>query len=340
MRSAADQVRELIFGRWRSQILSAGTELGVFDHLDKLRAKTAKALAGELHADPTLLYRLLRAEAALGLLEEDGSSGFVLTDEGELLRSDHPQSLKPMARLEEGPQHYALWKHLPAMVRDGKQNAFMREFGCMAFDHARENRDYAERFKQAMTSYSAVQSSWVLEALRGYDLSPIYTFCDVAGGYGHLMCALLLARPDLRGIVFDLPEVVEDVHELWATRLGLQQRCQYVAGNMFEAVPKADAYSLKLILHDWNDAECIQILSNIRKAATGTARVLVIEHIVPEHNVPHFSKLFDIQMMCWGTGQERTEAQYASLLERAGWTPTGSCYPANREIGIITGACA
>src|ERR1041385_9173018 len=275
MNPAADQVMDLIFGRWRSQTLSAGTELGVFDPLDKRTAKSAKTLAAELGADPTLLYRLLRAQAAIGLLEEDASRGFVLTDKGDLLRSDHPQSLKPMARLEEGPQHYALWKDLPAMVRDGSQNAFVREFGRMAFQYARDNRDYAERFKQAMTSYSAVQSSWALEALRGYDFSAIRTFCDVAGGYGHLMCALLLANPSLRGIVLDLPEVVEDRDQLWATKLGLQQRCQYVAGDMFEAVPKADAHSLKMILHDWNDAECVNILSNIRKAATGPARIFV-----------------------------------------------------------------
>jgi len=86
-------------------------------------------------------------------------------------------------------------------------------------------------------------------------------------------------------------------------------------------------------------AECIKILSNIRKASGGLARVFVIEHIVPEHNVPHFSKLFDIHMMCWGTGQERTEAQYASLLERAEWTPGGSYYTANRQMGIVTGIC-
>ena len=245
-----------------------------------------------------------------------------------------------MARLEEGPQHYALWKHLPAMIRDGKQNAFVREFGCMAFDHARVNSDYAERFKQAMTSYSAVQSSLVLEALGGYDFSGITTFCDVAGGYGHLMCAFLLAKPGLRGIVLDLPDVVEDVSELWATKLGLQQRCQYVAGDMFEAVPKANAYSLKMILHDWNDAECIKILSNIRMAAAAPARVFIVEHVVPEHNEPHFSKLFDVHMMCWGTGQERTEAQYRSLLERAGWAPAGSYYPANRQMGVITGVRA
>jgi len=256
MKSAADQVMDLIFGRWRSQIPSAGAELSIFDHLDGRRAKTAETLAPLLNADPALLYRLLRAQAAIGLLEEDGSHGLVGNDQGELLRSDHPQSLKPMARLEEGPQHYALWRYLPAMVRDGKQNAFVREFGRMAFQHAQENQDYAERFKQAMTSYSAVQSSWVLEALRGYDFSRVRTFCDVAGGYGHLMCALLLANPGLRGIVLDLPEVVQDGGELWARKLGLQQRCQYVAGDMFEEVPTADAYSLKMILHDWNDAEC------------------------------------------------------------------------------------
>jgi O-methyltransferase domain/Dimerisation domain len=337
MNPAADQVMALIFGRWRSQILAAGTELGVFDRLDKGRVKTAETLSTELGVDSTLLYRLLRSQAAIGLLEEDGSRGFALTDHGALLRSDHPQSLKPMARLEEGPQHYALWKHLPAMVRDGKQNAFVREFGCMAFEHAQENQDYAERFKQAMTSYSAVQSALVLEALRGYDLSGILAFCDVAGGYGHLMCALLLANPGLCGTVLDLPEVVQDVSELWATKLGLQQRCQYVAGDMFEAVPKADAYSLKMILHDWNDAECLKILSNIRKSATGPARLFIVEHIVPEPHVPHFSKLFDIHMMCWGTGRERTEAEYTRLLKRAGWKPSGSHYPANCQIGVVTG---
>ena len=90
MNAASDHVMDLIFGRWRSQTLSAGTELGIFDHLDKRRAKTAQTLAAKLGADPNLLYRLLRAQAAIGLLEEDSSRGFVLTDEGELLRSDHP----------------------------------------------------------------------------------------------------------------------------------------------------------------------------------------------------------------------------------------------------------
>lgn len=336
----ADQVMGLIFGRWRSQTLYAGTELGVFDRLDKTRAAKAETLAPELGVDPALLYRLLRAQAAIGLLVEDSSQGFVLTDHGDLLRSDHPQSLKPMVRLEEGPQHYALWKHLPAMLREGRQNAFVREFGGMAFDYALKNVDYAERFKHAMSSYSAVQSALALEALRDYDFSGVRTFCDVGGGHGHLICAFLQAYRHISGIVLDLPEVVNDSHELWAPKLGLQDRCRYVGGDMFKMVPAADAYSLKMVLHDWNDRECLEILSNLRRAASDGTRVFIVEHVVPGHDVAHFSKLFDIHMMCWGSGQERTESQYVRLLEKAGWTLVATHYPENRLIGIIEGICS
>jgi hypothetical protein len=340
MFSATDEVMDLIFGRWRSQILYVGAELGIFDHLDRSTAKASETLAKELCVDAALLYRLLRAQTAIGLVKEDSSMGFMLTDKGALLRSDHPQSLKSMARLEEGPQHYALWKHLPVMIRDGTQSAFVREFGRMAFDYALSDRDYGERFSQAMSSYSAIQSALALEALRSYDFSGIQTFCDVAGGHGHLMCDFLKAHRSLTGIVLDLPEVVDDVDAHWATKLGLQDRCRYIGGDMFEEVPSADAYSLKMVLHDWNDEECIEILSNVHRAAPRGARLLIIEHIVPSHEVPHFSKLFDIHMMCWGTGQERTEAHYRCLMERAGWKPSGCHYPANRLMGVVAGVCA
>jgi hypothetical protein len=113
------------------------------------------------------------------------------------------------------------------MVRDGKQNAFIREFGRMGFDHAKVDRDYALRFNQAMTSYSASQAVQVLEALRGTDLSDVQVFCDVAGGHGYMLCSLLGAYPHLSGIVFDLPDVVTENDALWACKLGLGSRCHY-----------------------------------------------------------------------------------------------------------------
>jgi hypothetical protein len=295
--TATDQVAELIFGRWRSQVLYAGTELGIFDHLENAKAKKADALAAELGVDPILAYRLLRAQAAIGLVEEDSSRGFVLTERGALLRSDHPQSLKAVARLAEGPQHYAIWKHLPAIIRDGKQNGFVREFGREAFEHSRHDHDYAERFNQAMSNYSVAQSASVIEALRSHDFSSFRTFCDVAGGQGYLMCALLQAYPHISGIVVDLPAVVKERDE------------------------------------------CVEILLNLRRAVSGRAHVFIAEHVVPGPSMPHFSKLYDIHMMCWGTGRERTEAEYSKLLEKAGWRVAGAYYPTNRLMGVVEGVC-
>jgi hypothetical protein len=245
-----------------------------------------------------------------------------------------------MALLEEGPEHYALWTHLPAMIRDGQQNAFVREFGAMAFDYAKANPAYGDVFNQAMTSYSAVQSQSVVDALRGCDLSDVRTWCDVAGGYGHLLCSLLAAHPGLTGIVLDLPAVVSDQERRIAPQVGLGDRCDYVAGDMFVGVPAADAYSLKLILHDWNDRECVSILGNIRAAATGPRRVFIVEHIVPGPQEPHFAKLFDIHMLCWGTGRERTEAEYAQLLDAAGFRHVTSWYPPGGPMGVIEGVVA
>ena len=336
----AGTVVDLIFGRWRSQILYTGARLGVFDHLSAAESRTAEATAAAIGTEPMLTYRLLRALGSLGLLAEDEARGFRLTEEGALLRTDHPQSLRSMALLEEGPEHYALWTHLSAMIRDGRQNAFVREFGATAFEYARANPVYGDVFNRAMTSYSAVQSQFVVEALQGCDLADVRTWCDVADGYGHLLSSLLAARPALTGVVLDLPEVIGDRDRWIAPQMGLGDRCGYVAGDMFARVPAADAYSLKTILHDWDDQECIAILANVREAATGPRRVFIVEHIVPGPQAPHFAKLFDIHMLCWGTGRERTEAEYAHLLGAAGFRHIRTWYPAGQLMGVIEGVAA
>jgi hypothetical protein len=337
---AAGSVIDLIFGRWRSQILFTGAHLGVFDQLSATEPRDAQATAGAIGTDPTLTYRLMRALGSLGLLLEDEAGGFRLTEAGALLRADHPQSLRSMALLEEGPEHYALWTHLPSMIRDGRQNAFVREFGAMAFDYAKTNPAYGAVFNQAMTSYSAVQSQLVVDALAGCHLANVQTWCDVAGGYGHLMCSLLTARPAMTGVVLDLPEVIGDRDRWIAPQVGLGDRCKYVGGDMFAGVPAADAYSLKLILHDWDDQECITILANLRAAATGPRRVFIVEHIIPGPRESHFAKLFDIHMLCWGTGRERTEAEYAHLLDAAGFRHVQTWYPAGQLMGIIEGVAS
>ena len=332
-----EKVVDTLLGRWKSQILYTGVKLEIFESVDTA-PKHALEIAKELGLDDALSYRLLRALASMGFLNEKDDQRFSITPMGELVRKDHPQTLRGVILLEEGPEHYAIWKHLSEMVKDGRQDGFMREFGLKIFDYISQKPAYREVFNYAMSSYSATHTKLVLEALKSYDFSKITSLCDVGGGHGHLICNILHGNPQLQGTVLELESTIKNKELLWAEKMGMADRCRYLAGDMFQEVPRSDAYIMKMILHDWNDDECVKILSNIQKASSLGGRVLIVEHVVPGPETPHFSKLFDIHMMCALTGRERTEKEYASLLQRAGLSYVQTHYPASRTIGVIEGA--
>jgi hypothetical protein len=253
---------DIIFGRWKSQILYTGVRLGIFDCATS-DAKTTSNIADELDLDEKLAYRLLRALSSLGFLkEEPDRTGFSITPQGELLRNDHPETLRGVILLEEGPEHYAIWKHLPTMIKDGKQNAFVREFGCNIFEYRDRNLDYAQVFNQAMSSYSSAQTNWTLEALNKCDFSNIRHICDIGGGTGHLLGSLLVKYPHMKGTLLELESVISKKESLLVSKLGVTERCSYVSGDMFSTsnqLPSADAYIMKMILHDWSDEECVNM---------------------------------------------------------------------------------
>jgi hypothetical protein len=342
MANAQETLLDLFYGRWRSQTLYSGIRLGLFEAMGAT-PKSADALASELGLDAALSYRLLRALKALRVLDEHDGRAFSLTPAGEMLRGDHPRSMRDAFLLREGPWHTAVWKHLPAIVRDGQQTGFIREFGTDAFDYATRNAStYGADFNAGMSSQSNLQTAWTLEALRDRDLASISHLCDVGGGQGHLLAHVLQQYPHLRGTLFDRPTVVaqRDGPPSWIHKLRLAERCAIVGGDMFADVPAADAYTLKMILHDWNDDECVQILRNLRRRVADSGRVFVIEHVIPDAGGPDYAAMFDMHMMCWGTGQERTASEYGDLLEAAGWAVRGTWYPADGAMGVVEGAAA
>ena len=335
-----EKTLDIIFGRWKSQTLYAGVKLGVFDCVTSDPKKTSD-IAKQLNLDFVLTYRLLRALGSLGFLKEGFDHKFSISKQGELLQKDHPHTLRDIILLEEGPEHYAIWKHLPAMIKNGQQNAFLREYGGKAFEYAEKNPEYAEVFSRAMTSYSAVQTTWVLDALSHYDFSKIHHLCDIGGGYGHLLSNILLKYHHMKGSVLELKSLIKNKELFWSSKMGLDDRCMYIEGDMFREIPSVDAYIMKMILHDWNDEECIEILNNINRSCSSLdGRVFIVEHLITQPEKPHFSKLFDIHMMCWGTGRERTVEEYSSLLEKSGWKYVQTYYPQSGLIGVIEGAKA
>ncbi len=339
MDDANAKVLDLIFGRWRSQILYAGVTLGVFDALAS-GPRSAVRVASTIEVDAGLLYRLMRALGSLELLHEDHTKTFSLTPLGELLSRDHPHTLRGQALLQEGPEHYAAWKHLSALITAGQQNGFVQEFGQPIFAYAAEHPSYGAVFNEAMSSFSGIESTLVLEALESYDFAGLSHLCDVGGGHGHTLCSLLVKYPHLQGTVLELPGVIAQQELLWADKMGVGDRCTYVPGDMFREVPPAEAYMMKRVLHDWNDAECRQILSTMHRAAPEQGRVWIMEHVIPGPDTPHFSKLVDIHMLILSTGRERTLEEYAGLLEGAGWTYRQTWYPASKMLGVVEGVKA
>ena len=193
----------------------------------------------------------------------------------------------PRLYSQTGPEHYALWKHLPDIIRDGRQNAFVREFRQSAFDYAAQNPEYACVFDEAMSSYSGFQAEWTLEALEEYDFSKFASLCDVAGGQGHLLGGFLVKYSSLKGILFERPSVIMDCRRLWTNKGNVADRCEFVGGDMFKIIPKADAHIMKLILQDWNDNQCVQILSNAFNAGATMVEcsLLSTSSPVPRHRI-------------------------------------------------------
>lgn len=316
MSDIADEVMHLIFARWRSQTLWAGVELGVFEELADERA-SAEDVAGALGLDPDNTYRLLRGLASLELLEEHPDGTFSINERGEHLTRNHPMSLRGIARLVEGEEQYAIWPSLPELVATGEEDAFEEVHGASLFEYVQENPEHAEVFDEGMTSHSSVETRDVLGVLDDYRFGETAHLCDVGGGGGHLLSHLLEDRPYLTGEVLELPQVAEKAGKV-PERLDVDDRIAFTPGDMFEAVPGADAYFLKHILHDWTDRECIEILDSVTEAAGTGTPVMVAEYVVPGPDEPHFAKLFDLHMLLCTGGRERTVEEYGELFDRAG----------------------
>jgi ubiquinone/menaquinone biosynthesis C-methylase UbiE len=118
--------------------------------------------------------------------------------------------------------------------------------------------------------------------LSAYDFSGIATLMDVGGGLGELLSAILKKNPSMRGIVFDLPHCADGARKNLADA-GLADRCEFIGGSFFEAVPAgADAIMMKAIIQDWNDERCLRILQNCHRALKPGARLMVLDRIVPK----------------------------------------------------------
>jgi ubiquinone/menaquinone biosynthesis C-methylase UbiE len=166
-----------------------------------------------------------------------------------------------------------------------------------------------------MTSIHGAETKWMIDA---YDFSNCQTLCDVGGGNGNTIAEVLKRQPNLQGMLFDLPHVVERA-KANLQQAGVADRCQFVGGNFFEQINvQADIILMRHIIHDWDDEKCITILKNCRAALRPGGKVVVVESVVPTGNEPGFVKWLDLTMLVIPEGKERTADEYRELFATAG----------------------
>jgi len=316
--SAAPQPGEvlgqLIFGKCVSMAVSVAAKLRI---ADKLAAgpKSVEDLARETETHPPTLYRVLRALAGYGVFSESGDRKFSLTPTGELLRTGVPGSMRGMADFVGAEWSWKAWGDLMYSVRTGR-TAFDHVFGEPCFDYLAKHPAESAAFNEGMTGFSSMVAPAVVEA---YDFSKFGTVVDVGGGHGKLLTSILKANPSVKGIVFDAPHVAAGAKET-IRDAGLAERCRADGGDFFKAVPAGgDAYMMMHIIHDWPDDKAAMILKNCRQGVKPGGKLLVIDAVIAPPNEPDSAKVLDLEMLVLPSGQERTEAEFASLFAAAGW---------------------
>lgn len=307
-----EELLRVATGYMASACLQAAAQLRIADLIGEGSRQVAE-LARDAKANEDALYRILRALVPFGVFIETEPRVFANTPASEQMRTGTFGSLRDMVIWLSDSFHYHAYGELIHAVKTG-QNVMAKLVGMEAFEYFEKDRAEGEVFNAAMTSFSGMTTAVVLDA---YDFRGLGTVADIGGGHGFFLTSILEADSNLRGILFDLPHVVAGAKFLIESR-SLGARCEVVGGDLFQSVPAANSYTLKHIIHDWEDARAVQILKNCARSMKGNGRVILVEMIVPRGNEPHFAKLIDIEMLALVSGRERTESDFAELFAQAG----------------------
>lgn len=322
---------QMITGFWTAQAVYVAARLGIADLL-KDGPKSCDALAQSTGTSPRELYRLLRYLASIGLFDERDDAYFESTPLAAPLQSETPGSLRSLVNYYGGIT-YQPWGSLLHSIKTG-ETAFNHIHDGNVFQYFAQHPESAAIFNQAMTEYTAQESTSVINA---YDFSNLEQIVDVGGGQGSFISAVLKANDKARGVLFDLPQGLGGAREHLETA-GLLDRCQIVEGDFFESIPGGgDAYVFKNIFVNWDDRRCMDILKNCRQAMAEHGRLLIIEiSVLSPRNAPSFSKLFDLHMLVMTGGRGRTEAEFQALFAATGFQ-LSNIIPTDSPVSIVEG---
>jgi len=301
-----------------SQMFFAACNLGVFEQLAAGPA-TAEELAQKLKVHPDACHRLLVGLAQMGLLHRDADD-FSNSDLAHYVSGTTSLPLAPLTAW--GNLFYPVWGHLDDAVREYGPR-WHQTFGASqedTFANVYKNPEALRNFCGLMSAYSVPQGTLIAEV---FDFSPYHCVLDVAGGVGGLIIEIGKRHAHMNGIVMDLPPVCALADEA-IEAAGLTTRYRSEVADLFTGpYPSGgDVISLSWVLHDWNDAHCLQILRHCYNALPSGGALLITESVLADdRSGTPFGVAMSLHMLllCEPGARERTEDEYRTLLEESGF---------------------
>ncbi len=300
-------LRQMAGGYILSRCIHIVAFLGVADVLGD-NPLTAAEIASLLHIHPEALNRIMHLLSAHGVFQTVGDK-FMQSPLSQLLRSDHPNSIRMNICNLGLPINWAVYQELGYSIQTN-HSATEKVYPDGYWDYLAKNPTEGNIFNLAMEGKSR---GYIAGVIASYDFSPFNLIGDIGGGHGHLLRAILERYPRTHGVLFELPQVIEDVQDLASERLSLE------SGNFFyDRLPLCDLYLLMEILHDWDDEHCLAILRAIRQAMGPHSKLLVIERLIPDIPGPEWTKVLDVHMLALFGGKQRSSSEYEELFIQAG----------------------
>jgi len=327
-----ERFQAILTGNWKTSVLAVAAELRIADLL-ATGPRTGAEMASATGAHPPSVHRLLRALSTIGICAEREDGSFDLTPLGALLREESPHSQRAWT-IWWGHHLWPVWGNLLYSVRTG-QSARKLLRSTEGFAHLKDDPEAAAIFNRASVELMRLSAR---DIVRTYDFSGLSRIVDIGGAHGALLLAILEAYPSAAGILFDLPHTIDGAKP-YVERPDLAGRCDLICGDFFLSVPPGgDAYILKSVIHDWDEERSLRILRNCHQAMSPTARLLVIEPIVPERlgiSAAHQALArSDLTMLIAHAAQERTEAEFRDLLNSSGFEIL-RILPVNADFSLI-----
>ncbi|KVG04787.1 Caffeate O-methyltransferase (COMT) family [Cynara cardunculus var. scolymus] len=251
---------------------------------------------------------------------EEEKEVYLLAPASRLLLKGESISIRPFLLAVLDPILMDPWQHMSNWFQNNDDiSPFQTTHGRSFWDFAGQEPKLNQLFNEAMASDAILVTDAILKHCRGA-FEGLNSIVDVGGGTGTVAQAIAKAFPRLNCISFDLPHVVNGMEG--------SNNLRYVGGDMFEAIPKADAVFVKWILHDWSDEECRKILKRCKEAIPSKGnggKLIIIDMVVKNHEVDSAESLqtqlfFDMLMMTLVTGKERTQEDWIKLLVDVGFS--------------------